>query len=160
MPQDGRWDIFADAAAVKGLSSRLEENLLIFLELQQGSSRVTMETSETSSWGLREAHSTSKSRVAPQDTSAVSAGEGSISGVEAGTSGFLFRVDMDLRVLLGHPQGSQGLVLCGAMQVCSSLKMEKQCQASCRADHRDWWLSLEALQGCHTCHHILCRSSG
>ena len=34
-------------------------------------------------------------------------GPRSSSGVEAGTSGFLFKADMDLRVPLGHPQGSE-----------------------------------------------------
>ena len=61
---------------------------------------------------------------------------------------------MDLGVPLGHPQGSQGLVSCGAMQVPSPLEPEKQCQASCRVDHKDQWLSLEAPQG------YLSRSSG
>ena len=70
-------------------------------------------------------------------------GPKSSSGVEVGTSGFLSRADMDLGVPLGHPQGSQGLVWCGAMQVRSPLEPEKQYQASCRADHRDRWLFLK-----------------
>ena len=40
------------------------------------------------------------------------------------------------------------------MQVSSSLQLEKQCQASCRVDHRDQWLSLEVPQGCHSCHRV------
>ena len=30
----------------------------------------------------------------------------------------------------------------------------------CRVGHRDWKLSLEAPQGCHTCHRVLSHSSG
>ena len=49
---------------------------------------------------------------------------------------------------------------CGAMQVSSSLQLEKQCQASCWVNHRYQWLSLEVPQGCHTCHSVLSWSSG
>ena len=87
-------------------------------------------------------------------------GPRSSSGVEAGTSGFLSRVDMDLGVPLGSPQLSQGLVSCEAMQVHCPLEPEKQFQASCRVDHRDCWHSLKAPQGCHICHRGLRRSSG
>ena len=65
----------------------------------------------------------------------------SSSGVEAATSGFLSREDMDLRIPLGRPQWNQGLVSCGAMQVRSSLDSENQYQASCQVDHSDRWLS-------------------
>ena len=58
----------------------------------------------------------------------------SSSGVETEISGFLSRADMVLRVSLGRPQGRQGLVFCGAMQVRSPVEPEKQCQASCRVD--------------------------
>ena len=84
----------------------------------------------------------------------------SSSGVEAGTSGYLSRADMDLGVPLGRPQGSQGLASCGAIQVLSPLQPQKQCQASCWVDHRDRGLSLEVPQGCHLCHRVLSRSSG
>ena len=46
---------------------------------------------------------------------------------------------MDLGFPPWHPQGSQGLVSCGAMQVRSPFEPEKQCQASCHVDHRDLW---------------------
>ena len=46
------------------------------------------------------------------------------SGFEVGTSGFLSRADNDLGDPLGHPQGSQGLVSCPAMQVHSPLEQE------------------------------------
>ena len=59
----------------------------------------------------------------------------------------------------GVSTGESGLASCGAMQVHSPLKPVKQCQASCLLDHRDQWLSLEAPQGCHTCHCVLSRSS-
>ena len=59
-----------------------------------------MGTSGTHSWGLREVQSPRELRGAPRDSSAVA-------GVEARTSGFLSRADMDLGVPLGHPQGSQ-----------------------------------------------------
>ena len=39
---------------------------------------------------------------------------------------FPSRADMDLGIPLGRPQGSQGLVSCGAMQVHSSFDPEKQ----------------------------------
>ena len=54
----------------------------------------------------------------------------------------------------------KGLVSCGAMQVRPPLKPVKQCLAFGRVDNRDRWLSLEAPQGCHTCHCVLSRSSG
>ena len=44
---------------------------------------------------------------APRDSSAIAARARFSSGVKAGTSGFLSRADMDLRVHLGRPQGSQ-----------------------------------------------------
>ena len=87
-------------------------------------------------------------------------GPKSSSGVEAATSGLLSRAEMYLGVPLGHPQRSQALVSCEAIQVCSPLKPEKQCLASCRVDHRDQCLSLEAPQGSHTCHRVLSRSLG
>ena len=83
----------------------------------------------------------------------------SSSAVEAGTSGFLARTNMDLRVPLDATGGS-GLVLCGAMQVRSTLQPGKECLASCRVDHRDRWLSLEVQQGYHTCHRVLSWSTG
>ena len=52
------------------------------------------------------------------------------------------------------------LISCGARLVCSTLEPEKQCQASCRVDNKYQWISLEAPQGCHTCHRVLSRSSG
>ena len=86
-------------------------------------------------------------------------GPRSSSGVEAGNSRFLSRADMHLGIPLGHPQGTQGLLSCGAMQVHSPLEPEKQCHASCLVDHKDRWLSLEAPQGCHKCHRVLSQSS-
>ena len=44
------------------------------------------------------------------------------------------------------------------MQVRSPLEPKKQCQASCRVDRRDRWLSLEAPQASHTRHRVLSRS--
>ena len=82
-------------------------------------------------------------------------GPRSSSAVEAGTSGFLSRDDMNLGVPLGRPQVCQGLVSCEAMQVRSPLEPIKQCQASCRVDHRDRWLSIEVPHGCHSCHRVL-----
>ena len=87
-------------------------------------------------------------------------GPRSSSGAEAGTSGLLSRANMDLGVPLGHPQGSQGVISGGAMQVRSPLEAEKHCQASCRVDHMDRLISLEVPQGCNTCHHILSLASG
>ena len=55
--EKGRWDFSRDTAVEKGLSSRSGENLLVFLELQQGSSPVTTGTSGIHSWGLREVQS-------------------------------------------------------------------------------------------------------
>ena len=75
--QEGRWDFFQDAAAEKGLISHCEENLLVFLELRQqtwGSSRVTMVTSGTRSWGLRKVQSPCELPGASRDSSAVAAG--------------------------------------------------------------------------------------
>ena len=62
---------------------------------------------------------------------------------------------MDIRIPLGRRQGSQGLVSCGAMKVHSPLEPEKQCQSSCRCDHRDRWLFHEVPQGCYNCNHVL-----
>ena len=59
--------------------------------------------------------------------------------IEAGSSAFHSRADMDCGVPLGHPEGSQGLILCRAMHVRSPLEPENQCQASCHVDHRDLW---------------------
>ena len=81
------------------------------------------------------------------------------SGVEVETSGFLSRADMDLGVPLRHPEGSQDLLSCGAMQVRSPLDPEKQFQSSCRVDHRDQCFCLEEPQGCHTCPYVLSPSS-
>ena len=41
------------------------------------------------------------------------------------------------------------LVSIGAMQVHFPLELGKQCQASCRVDHREPWLSPEVPQTCH-----------
>ena len=60
----------------------------------------------------------------------------------------------------GASTGESGLPSCGAMQVRSPLEPEKQCQASCRVDHRNRWLSFDVPQGCHTFHHVLGRSLG
>ena len=48
-------------------------------------------------------------------------GPRSSTGIEANTSGFVSRADMDLGFTLGHPQGSQVLLSCGAMHVRSPL---------------------------------------
>ena len=53
---------------------KLEENILVLLELQQGYSRVPTGTSGTRSWGLREVLSPLESRGVPRDPSAVTAG--------------------------------------------------------------------------------------
>ena len=45
-------------------------------------------------------------------------------------------------------------VPCGVMHVWSPLEPEKQCLGSCRIDRRNWWLSLEVLQGFHTFHRV------
>ena len=65
-----------------------------------------------------------------------------------------------ISVFLWASGGKSGLVSCGTMQVHSPLDPEKQCQCTWRFDHRDRWLSLEAPQGCHTCHRVLSRSTG
>ena len=66
-------------------------------------------------------------------------GPRSSSGVEAGTSGFLSRADMDLGVPPGHTRAVMlHLVWSHASQLSS--RAEKQCQASCWVDHRDRWL--------------------
>ena len=44
---------------------------------------------------------------------------------------------MDLEIPLGGPQGSQGLVSCGAMQVRSPFDPEKQLYSSYRVDDRN-----------------------
>ena len=82
-------------------------NRLVFLELLQGSSQVKMSTSGTHSWGSRR-FSLQASREGPFRLPLQSLLEPrSSSGVEAGTSGFLCRADMHLRVSLGPPLGSQ-----------------------------------------------------
>lgn len=63
---------------------------------------------------------------------------------------------MDLRISLGHPQDSQALS-CGARQVRSHLKPEKQCQSSCLVDNRICGF-LEVPQVYSTCHRVLSRS--
>ena len=109
--QEGRRDFPRDTTVEKGLSSCGGENLLVFLELQWGSTRVMTGTSGTRSWGLREV-SLHTSREGPLGIALHSlSGPRSSSGVEAGTSGFFSRADMDLEVPLGHPQGSQDLVM-------------------------------------------------
>ena len=44
--------------------------------------------------------------------------------IEAGSSAFNSRADMDCGVPLGRPEGSQGLISCRAMHVRSHLKPE------------------------------------
>ena len=65
-----------------------------------------------------------------------------------------------ISVFLWASGGKSGLVSCGTMQVHSPLDPEKQCQCTWRFDHRDQWLSLEAPQGCYTCHRVLSPSTG
>ena len=55
-------------------------------------------------------------------------------GVEGGTSGFLSRAKMDLRVLLEFPPGKLRPLLMWRHARLLSLEMENQCQASCWAD--------------------------
>ena len=136
------------------------ENLLVFLEFQRGSSRVMMGTSGTTRGASGRSSLPSSHEGALEICLQSLPGPRSSSGVEAGNSGFLSRADMDLGVPLQRPQGSQGLISCGAMQVHSPLQQENQCQASCWFNHRDRCLSLKAPQCCHTCHHVLSRSSG
>ena len=69
--QERRWDSSGDTAAEKGLSSHSRENLLVFLKLQWGSSRVRMGISGTRSWGLRKGQTPCNSGGATQDSSAV-----------------------------------------------------------------------------------------
>ena len=55
-------------------------------------------------------------------------------GVEGGTSGFLSRAKMDLRVLLEFPPGKLRPLLMWRHARLLSLEMENQCQASFRVD--------------------------
>ena len=84
----------------------------------------------------------------------------SSSPVEAGISGFISRADREFGVPLGHPQGSQAS---SRVEPCKSARLwnpKSQCQASCRVDCRDQWLSLQVPQGCHSCHRVFSWSSG
>ena len=75
--QEGRWDFSRDSAVEKGLISSREENLLVFLELQQetwASSRVKMATLGTRSCCLRNVKSPCELRGASWDSSPVNAG--------------------------------------------------------------------------------------
>ena len=108
--QEGRWDFSRDAAAEKGLILHLGENLLVFLELRLetwGSSRVTTGTSGTRLCCLRKVKTQCKLRRASQDSSIVTAGAEVLNWIEARTPRFLSSANMDLRVPLEFPQGSQ-----------------------------------------------------
>ena len=157
--QEGRGDFSQEAAAEKGLSSRGGENLLVILELW----RVPLQLRrgpQGPACGASGRSSVHASHEGPLGIPLQSLpGLRSSSGVEAGISGFLSSANMNLEVTLGCPQTFQGHVSCGVMQVCSPLESEKQCQTPCRLHHRDRWLSLEASQGCHTCHRVLSRFS-
>ena len=160
LAQERRWDFSRDTAVEKGLSSRGGENLLVILELW----RVPLQLRrgpQGPACGASGRSSVHASHEGPLGIPLQSLpGLRSSFGIEAGISGFLSRTNMDLRGPLGHSQGSQGLIWCGAMQVRSPLEPEKQYQASHWADHRDWWLFLKIPQGCHICHRVLSRSSG
>ena len=135
--QKGRWGFSRDTPVDKGLSSCGGGSLLVPRELRWGSQRTARGASGRSSLhASREGPLGIPLQSLPRPRSS--------SGVEVRTSGFLSRVDLDLGVPLRRPEGSQDLLSCGAMQVHSPLKPEKQCQASCWVDHRDRWLSLEA----------------
>ena len=58
----------------------------------------------------------------------------SSSGVEAGTSGFLSSADMDLRVSLEYPKGSQASSLVETCKSALLLRWKSSCQASYRID--------------------------
>ena len=64
-------------------------------------------TSGTQSCDLRKVHSPCELRGASLDSSAVMAGVEVLTGVGARNSGFLSSANMDLRVPLEFPQGSQ-----------------------------------------------------
>ena len=118
--REGRWDFSRDATVEKGLISRRGENLLVFLELWQetwGSSQVTTGTPGTHSCCLRKVKSPSTLRGASLDSSAVMAGVEVLTGVGARNSGFLSSANMDLRVPLEFPQGSQASSL---VETCKS----------------------------------------
>ena len=138
LEQEERWDFSRDAAVEKGLSSLGGETLLVFLKLRRGSSRCTTGISGTAC-GVSGRSSLHASPEGPLWIPLQSL-PGSLfsSGVEAASSGFLSRADMNLGVPLGRPHGSQGLVSCEAMQIRSPLEPEMQGQSSCRFDHRDW----------------------
>ena len=62
---------------------------------------------------------------------------------------------MDLRIPLGRPQVTQGLVSCAAMKVRSPLDQEKQFHSSCQVDHRDRGLCLNGLSHLPSCFELV-----
>ena len=131
-----------------------------FSQVVAGSSRVTTGFSGTRSWGLREIQSPRVSRIAPQNSSAVT----------AGTEVQIWSGGQNLRVPLQGRHGSQGSsgaftgesgpCLVWSPAILYPLEPEKRCQASCLVDHRDHWLSLKRPQCCHNCYPVLSWSSG
>ena len=144
--QEGRWNFYRDAAAEKGLISRLGENLQVFLELwQQMPIRKRASSSGEGRISCFSLGCGSKLGfplelwLGPQGPARGASGKSKLhaccklplviplqslprprssSEVEAGTSGFLSSTDMDLRVPLEFPQWSQAS---SRVETCSPL---------------------------------------
>ena len=87
-----------------------------------------MGTSGNHSCSLRKVKSPYQLQETSQDSSPVGARAKSSSEVEARTSGFCSRADMDLGVPLGHPQGSQSS---SRVEICKSSFLSS-CNSSVR----------------------------